>query len=155
MKRYIFVLFELFISYILVAIYIPLCTSIFLILPLSKAGKIFTIPVIEESLRLISILFGGLIQYAFTVMFAIGEYINYIRYIESKTGSIPDGYYFYRFICVLVHLGLLYIQIKCYRKYQQTKHSAYIIYGFLSALTLHELYNYKIGEWIIKIVSPV
>jgi len=117
---------------------------------MSKPMKIFLVPVVEESLRLLSIYMGGLIQYVFTLAFAIVENIHIIAYVNMQTGGIPDGLYFYRFLCIFVHLGLLFIQIKCYRKYQKTKHRFYIIIGFLLAVTIHELYNYHIGGWIVK-----
>ena len=68
---------------------------------MSQPMKIFLVPVVEESLRLLSIYMGGLIQYVFTLAFAIVEYIHIIAYVNMKTGGIPDGLYFYRFLGLL------------------------------------------------------
>lgn len=150
MRKYVRVAIELLIVYILLLIYAPLCAFLFSTIPMSKPMKIFLVPVIEEGLRLLSICMGGLIQYVFTFAFAIVEYIHIIALVNIKTGGIPTGLYFYRFLCIFVHLGLLFIQIKCYRKYQKTKHRFYIIVGFILAVIFHELYNYHIGGWIVK-----
>jgi len=128
----------------------PLCIVIFKTAPFTTEAKIFTVPIIEELLRLISIMFGGIVQYAYTLAFAVQEYIHFIEGVTMRTGGVPDGFYLYRLICVFVHLGLLFIQIKFYRKYQQTGRYYYIVVGFLIAVTAHELYNYEIGAVILS-----
>lgn len=139
-------------SFGLYLIYVPLTSWLFQILPLTRAEKFFAVPVIEETLRFVSICLGGLTQYAFTLIFAISEYINYLGYARTEMGMVPDGYSFYRFLCIFVHVGLLWYQIKMFRKYQRTKRKYYLFVGFFGAVALHELYNHSIGSIIYSIV---
>lgn len=150
MKRCLSIIIDLVASYGLLVIYIPICSTLFSILPFNRAEKFFIIPIIEESLRFVSILLGGLVQYLFTFMFAINEYIHMMEYTKQKVGMIPDGFEFYRVICIFAHIGLLYFQLKMFRKYQRTQRYYYLFVGFFGAITFHELYNYHIGKVLLK-----
>ena len=151
MIRYISIIIDILASYGFLVIYMPICTTLFSILPLNTGQKFFIVPIIEETLRFSSILVGGLVQYLFTLMFAINEYTHVIIYVKSKYGMIPDGFEFYRVICIFAHIGLLYFQLKMFRKYQRTKRYYYLFVGFFGAVTFHELYNYHIGKVLLKV----
>lgn len=152
---YLVFIIEVFLVFILIGIYNPLCAFIFATIPMSKALKILMIPIVEEFLRLVSIIIGGATQYGFTLVFAILEFRRFISGVGSVYSAVPDGFYFYRFLCIFVHIGLLYIQIKFYREYQKTKRPFFVLYGFLIAVIVHELYNYKIGLIILNLVSDI
>ena len=152
MKKLLAAGIDLAASFGLYLIYVPLVSGLFQIFPLTKAQKFFVVPVVEETLRFASICLGGLTQYAFTLIFAISEYINYLGYARTGFGALPDGYSFYRFLCIFIHIGLLWYQIKMFRKYQRTKRKYYLFVGFFGAVTLHELYNHSIGNIIYSII---
>ena len=100
-KRALYALLDLLVSWILLVIYTPLCSALFMIIPMGTKWKIFTVPIVEESLRLLSIFLGGAVQYVFTILFAVNEYMNFVYYSSIRYGDVPDGYPFYRFLCIL------------------------------------------------------
>lgn len=153
MKKVLWLFLEFFILLALLKIYTPLCATIFSIFSLSENAKLYIIPFIEELLRLISVICGGIVQYLYTLVFATSEFMHYLTYVELKYGSIPNEYYIYRFICILVHISLLFLQIRCYLEYKRTKRIFFIIFGYGSAVIFHQLYNYQIGKWIMKLLT--
>ena len=96
-------------------------TGVFLIalFSLNRLDYNYVAPFLEELFRFISIWIGGFITYLYTLYFAIGEYIHYINYYKSVEGSVPASFYVFRGICVLVHVGLLMIQLAGWHLYRK------------------------------------
>lgn len=154
------VLVNISIVYFLVELYHFTGSFLIASFGLNRVTYSYIAPFLEESFRFISIWIGGIITYLFTFYFAIGEYMHYIEYYKSVEGSVPVSFYIFRAICVLVHVGLLVIQLMGWYLYKKSpvrqKKTFWIVLTFIIAVFWHILYNnHGVGAMIHRAVKYV
>ena len=112
------------------------------------------VPLIEESFKTLAIIFGGVIALGFTILFGSLEAVNYIFDALSK-GPVHFSYIIFRILCIFLHLGLLSIQWYGFKSYKQGKGSIDWLLGFLTAYTIHYLWNVGAGKVFLLLTQDV
>lgn len=112
------------------------------------------VPLIEESFKTLAIIFGGVIALGFTILFGTLEAVNYIIYALNK-GPVHYSYIIFRILCIFLHLGLLGVQWYGFKSYKEGKGSIHWLIGFLTAFTIHHLWNIGAGKVVLILVQDV
>ena len=116
--------------------------------------NLLIVPLIEESFKTLAIIFGGVIAFGFTILFGTLEAINYVVHAFNK-GPVHYSYIIFRFLCIFLHLGLLYTQWYGFKLYKQGQGSINWLIGFLTAYTIHYLWNVGAGKVFLILVQDV
>lgn len=145
---------ELLVSYALNTAYIPFCLFVFSIVDLNTRAKFYFTPFFEEFFRFVSVFMGGIIQYAYTLFFSLSEFYDFIRWYKiTVNNNVPLEFYFVRFLAVLIHFILLFVQIFLFKEYLKTKKVFYLINGYLFAVMLHLIYNFYLAKHVARFFS--
>lgn len=112
------------------------------------------VPLIEESFKTLAIILGGAIALGFTILFGIFEATNYIFEALDK-GPVHYSYIIFRILCIFLHLGLLYVQWYGFKSYQQGKGAIHWLLGFLTAYSIHYIWNVGAGKVFLNLTLDV
>lgn len=102
-----------------------------------------TVPMNEEMIRLLSIFLGSPMLWMFTTVLSMVEFIYYIIIYDF------ENLLFIRVLCVISHFVFLSAQLSGWYVYKKSGKRRYIVFGYISAVFLHMLWNEVISPNLI------
>ena len=145
-------LYHIAVSYFLIKVYMFLFGFLYGMLDWGLEEVIYTAPITEELSRTLSILIGGYTTYLYTLFFSVGEFVDYLIDFSENVGPVTLDFLILRFVCILAHFFLLWIQVFGYKMSKKYNERRWFWLAILVAILWHYAFNTGIGEFIHKVI---
>lgn len=103
----------------------------------------------EELLRLLTLFLGSPMQWMFTTVLSLHEFIMYNLEYYNFTKQLNLDFIMIRAFCILSHFSYLFIQLTGWVLYKKTNKRRYIIISYFTAVFLHVLWNTELAPNLI------
>lgn len=103
-------------------------------------------PIIEESMRFVSIKKGKPTFWLFTTILVIYEFITYIYRVRTAPYDLLVTIIYFRILCSLLHFIFLGVQLYGFRIGKKYKSKIYPLLAVIIAIALHFTWNNNVAS---------